>query len=374
MVYFHVGIVERKRWTCPNVAHQHISASAVVIQSTSAIESTLFARPSDICLRNISRMMFGPTFLAVVVSFLSFCKAVLVPNPDVNAAGPIEERMLFNPVRPGPCGEHCDFHLCNFNGTRFEIPLASFVLFGAPESTSLPYVCNRMENVGLVLESGEATVSIDDKFVPISQWRTTGLKTEFKSNFIRTFKVPFLPHSGIGPVQSTVNEWSFLHDQCMTLPIQRYQSIDLDTGRPIKLVEKTGANDCVAFRTTAPAIHIELTWDTQDDLDLEITEPDGDVLYHKNTKTEYGKLNQDNNAGFCGTPLLFGRENAVYFPDPNIEAGEYKVRVIHFKKCGNRPTNWFMTIVINGAVRVKKSEYSAAGERKEVGGATFSWP
>lgn len=307
--------------------------------------------------------------LVVVLCLFNIARASEAPDVEQ-----IEEPVIFNPKRPGPCGARCNFRMCNFNGTRFEQDQAAFVFLNAPKSATLPYICNRMENIGLVLKTGEASVAVDDGYVPVSKWTPTGLRKNFKKNVIRTYKVPYLPHSGIGRLSTTVNQWSFLHDQCMIMPIQKYQSIDLDTGRPKEIIEKDGENDCVAFRTTAPAIQIELSWDTADDFDLQVTEPDGDVLSHKNTRTEYGKLNQDNNVGFCETSLLFGRENVLYFPNPNIEVGKYKVRVVHFKKCGTKPSNWLMKIVVNGVVRLERSQYSAAGGNTNVGGASFTWP
>lgn len=228
--------------------------------------------------------------------------------------------------------------------------------------------------MGVVLRSGEAAVRVFGKFVPISRWNPLGLNSTFKSNFIKTFKVPFLPHSGIGRLATSVKQWSLLHDQCMILPIKRYQVIDLDTGLAKQIVNTNGTTECVSFRTTAPAIQVQLTWDTQDDFDVEVMEPDGDILNHNNTKTEYGKLNKDNNFGFCGTALLYGKENVVYFPNPNIEVGRYKIRIIHFKKCSTRPTNWRLTVMINGVVKINKSQFSAAGDKNRVGTAAFNWP
>lgn len=296
-------------------------------------------------------MKFSAIFFAALLSALTF----------VNAR------------RPAPCGNECKFRLCNFNGERFEIPKSSFVILGASQSSQLPYICKPGDTMGQVLKSGEAQVNTADGFVPISEWSPSGLKRNFRDIFIRTYKTPFLPHSGLGPLSSSANQYSFLHDQCMILPITRYERINYATGRPTKILNASGKNDCVAFRTTAPTILVELSWDTQDDFDLEVEEPDGDILNLSNRRTEYGKLNGDNNAGFCGTKLLFGKENVIYFPNPNIEKGKYKIRVIHHNKCADRPTNWKLSVVIDGKVKVNQSKFSAVDERTIVGTAAFTF-
>lgn len=302
-------------------------------------------------------MMLTFAFLALVCSTLAFATELDVVDHQ----------------RVKPCGQFCKFRLCNFNGERLTLPKAAFVILGAPKTAQLPYVCRPGEVMGGVVKSGEAKVRDGKKFVAISKWKPAGLKRNFRSIFIRTYKTPFLPHSSIGRVKSSTNQWSFLHDQCMIMPITRYERINLATGRPIKILNASGKSDCVAFRTTAPTIQIEMQWDTPDDFDLEVTEPDGDVLSFRNKRTEYGKLNGDNNVGFCGTKLLFGKENVLYFPNPKIEKGKYKIKVIHYTKCADRPTNWKLSVVINGVVKVNQSKFSAAGEQKIVGRAAFNF-
>ncbi|CDF32258.1 unnamed protein product [Chondrus crispus] len=278
-------------------------------------------------------------------------------------------------ARPRPCGSFCKFRLCNFDGDRTTLPKASFTILGAPSTAQLPFICRPGQKVGEVLKTGEAQVFDSGRYVPISEWSPRGLRRNFISTYIRPFKVPALPHSGLGRLSSSVNQHSFLHDQCMIIPVNRYEIINYATGRPTRILNASGRTECVAFRTTAPTIEVKLTWDSQDDFDLEVEEPDGDVLSFRNTRTEYGKLNGDNNAGRCDSDsdLFFGRENVVYFPNPNIETGRYKVRVIHYNKCSRRPTNWKLMVVINGAVKVKQSKFSAVEGPETVGTAAFNF-
>lgn len=273
--------------------------------------------------------------------------------------------------RVAPCGEFCRFRQCNFNGNRITLPKASFQILGAPQKSQLPYICLPGESVGEILRTGEASVRQGRSFVPISRWRPAGLRRNFPAQFLRAFGTPFLPHSGVGPSGSNANQYSFLHNQCWILPIRRYQKINLANGRVTGRVDVNGRNQCVAFRSTAPAIQVQLSWDTQDDFDLEIIEPDGDKLNFGNKRTEHGRFNGDNNVGFCSTKLLFGREDAVYFPSPNIEKGRYRVIVRHFTKCATRPTNWTVRVVVNGRVVLTRTRFSGVGENAVVGTLAF---
>lgn len=282
---------------------------------------------------------------------------------------------LLDPVvrqRVSPCGQFCKFRLCNFNGERFTIPKAAFVILGAPLTSQLPYICRPGDTVGEVLRAGEAQVRQGSRFVPISRWNPSGLSRNYPALFFRPVKVPFLPHSGIAPVRSSPNQWSFLHDKCWIMPVRRYERINLDSGRVLRRLNSNARSDCVAFRTTAPAIQVELVWDTPDDFDLEVREPDGDRLNFNNKRSEFGKLNGDNNVGFCDTKLLFGKENVLYFPNPNIEKGRYVVTVRHFTKCATRPTNWTLRIVVNGKVITTRRRFSAIGDNRVVGTAAFT--
>lgn len=312
-------------------------------------------------------MNISTVFLAVFLAFAFASEVSLADEVGIDDLRTVSRR-------PRPCGSQCKFRMCNFNGATIQLPLAPFSILGAVTTAALPHVCRHDDDMGLVLNSGQAQVKVGNRFVPISAWRPRGLRRRFPPFFIRTYKVPGLPNSGIGRLTSTANQWSFLHDRCMILPITRYQRINPATGEVITIVRKSGPNECVAFRTTAPAIHVEVNWDTQDDFDLQVEEPGGAVLSHLNKRTRYGRLTGDNNAGFCGTALLFGRENVVYFPNPNIPRGRYKVRLIHYTKCASRPTNWNIKVVKNGVLIDTERGFSGVGEQKTVGTTEFTWP
>lgn len=273
------------------------------------------------------------------------------------------------------CGQFCTFRLCNFNGESFTLPKAAFTILHGPNTASLPYICKPGSNIGMVKGSLEARVFFRGNFVPISRFSPPGLTARFPRNFIKTTKIPFLPWSGISRVPTQGNQWNFLHDRCMIMPVTKYEEIDPNTQLPLRIVNTGGTGtNCVAFRTTAPAIQVELLWDSGDDFDLAVTEPDGDVIDFNNKRSEAGKLNGDNNVGFCDSNLEFGKENVVYFPGGPIETGTYTVKVTHFTKCGNAPTVWRLGVAVDGAIVVTKRGVASQGGEQVVLTTTFRHP
>lgn len=335
-------------------------------QTLSSATTTSFSLP---------RFIMKPSLLLLHLLLSTLALAHIRTRTLIANDIPTSSLPTLSRARVGPCGDGCEFSLCNSNGIQeFFVDQSAFTILNAPKVAATPYICREDEEVGLVLRSGQVKVVQGDKLVPISKWQPRGLKKKFKRNFIKTFKIPNLPRAGFGRLSSTTNQWSVLHDRCMVMPISRYQRIDKRTGTPLKIINSSGKNSCVSFRTTAPAIQVMLTWDTADDFDLEITEPDGDILTFRNKQSESGKLNGDNNVGKCKTTLFGGRENVIYFPGAPIENGKYLVRVIHFRTCDERPTNYLLRIVINGVLKTQKEGFSNKVEMQQVGTASFNWP
>eukprot|EP00177_Eucheuma_denticulatum_P006229 GFKZ01011360.1.p1 GENE.GFKZ01011360.1~~GFKZ01011360.1.p1 ORF type:complete len:331 (+),score=16.72 GFKZ01011360.1:321-1313(+) len=277
--------------------------------------------------------------------------------------------------RVPPCGQFCAFRMCNYNGVSFTRPKAAFTVLSGPNTATLPYICKPGASIGRILGSLPARVFHRGNFVPVSRFSPPGLDTRYPDTFINTRTIPFLPWSGIARETARGNQWEFMHDRCMIMPITTYEEIDPETELVQRRVHTDGSgNNCVAFRTTAPVIQIELLWDSGDDFDLSVEEPDGDVIAYYNRRSEAGRLNGDNNVGFCDTNLLFGKENIVYLPGGAIEEGTYTVRVRHYNKCGRNPTVWRARVMINGVPVVTRRGVASRGNNQEVLSATFTYP
>lgn len=354
---------------------QNLSPLHSTFPSASQLQERLSIRKTTKMHHAVVLGATASLFLAFVFasppSTLSAAKNILgnTTNPAANEAISIRQGRL------PPCGENCSFKLCNFDFTIKELPLASFVIFNGPQISNLPFICASGVSVGRVLASGEASVFTNSEFEKISAWRPSGLTRRFFSDFITTAPIPFFPNSGIARQATRGNQWDFLHDRCMILPVLRYQTLDPDTRLVQGTTDVSGQpNNCVAFRTTAPAIHVQLVWDAKDDFDLELTEPDGDKLNFRNPRTERGKLNGDNNVKTCEPGLLAGRENIVYFPAPDIEIGRYVVTITHFSRCSMDPVGWRLRVMKNGVVSSTEFGLSDAAPRTVVATFSFAYP
>lgn len=135
----------------------------------------------------------------------------------------------------------------------------------------------------------------------------------------------------------------------MVVPIREYTVVDPATDRVVDTIGLgRQQSECVAFRTLAPFLQIQARWNTEDDLDLEINEPDREIVDWVTPRSDSGRLNGDNNVDGCGAGLNGGRENVLYDFNPNLEKGQYTFRLNHFQKCSSGPTRWQVSVVKGG--------------------------
>lgn len=305
---------------------------------------------------------------------------LLVPSFVIASSDPISPTFTNSTTRQRRlvevCGQFCRFRLCNFNGNSFRLDKAAFYLLNPPDETLVPYICRSGTSIGRITGTLEPSVADREGLVPISEWSPPGLRKPFSPEFFYAGDISLLPWSSISRRDTLGNQWDFLHDKCFVLPITGFQIIDSDTQRLVRneRVDTSDRSNCVAFRTTAPQIHIQLTWDSPDDFDLSVTEPDGDIVNFQTPRSEQGKLNGDNNKGVCFSGLPVGKEDIVYFPSRNIETGNYRVSVSHSFKCGASSTKWTLTVSKNGVVVKRKTGTAAAGNNELVLTTIFKFP
>eukprot|EP00177_Eucheuma_denticulatum_P001356 GFKZ01002468.1.p1 GENE.GFKZ01002468.1~~GFKZ01002468.1.p1 ORF type:complete len:352 (+),score=18.79 GFKZ01002468.1:71-1057(+) len=318
-------------------------------------------------------------FLALLLPSLIISTPPNVTHiPPTIIQNTLHRSIHINPVsrqgRVPPCGRSCRFRLCNFNGATRVLPPASFVILNDINQAALPYVCLAdQQAIGQVQSATPARIVSNGRLIPLPRFNPSGLNAAFAGNLFRTSTIPFMPFSGISRRPTTGNQWQFLHDQCLTLPIRRYRLLngpDFTPGRRVNAGRS--ARNCVAFRTTAATIQVQLTWDSNDDFDVRVTEPDGDTVAFFNTRTEAGRLVGDNNVGFCDSRLIAGRENVLYFPGGPIETGRYSVQVRHFNVCNpGTTTNWRLVVVINGETVLRRTGQAGRGGNQVVTNARF---
>lgn len=313
--------------------------------------------PIPVHSTNSQQINLTVMYLALMASLT----LLLSLSPAVIAEG----LKLCETPRPGPrtvskCGGVCAFRLCNTNGTIFRLDRASYTLLGAPRTATTPFICKSGGDVFNV-ESGQARVFIGNRSVPISEWNPPSLSPPFPRDIIKAYKMAFLDFFGIGRLPTNGNQWRFLHNRCMVLPIRSYRTKPGPEGKTIDVAGDPTA--CVAFRTTAPKLHAELIWDTMDDFDLGLVEPGGYIIDTYCPRSSTGKLNGDNNQGFCNTRITGGKENIVYFPKAPINSGRYEVFAKHTRSCKKDFTRVVLRVMKNGVVMLQKKRESMRDPR-----------
>jgi hypothetical protein len=102
---------------------------------------------------------------------------------------------------------------------------------------------------------------------------------------------------------------------------------------------------------TEGELRITLIWDTDDDLDLFVTDPDGDrVWWGAGPVDSGGELDRDDNVFSCGSdPLNGGVENIIWATDP--PSGTYTVSLSNYQDCDDTVTaNYTIEVYLGGTL------------------------
>ena len=96
-------------------------------------------------------------------------------------------------------------------------------------------------------------------------------------------------------------------------------------------------------------VQVTLTWDNNSDLDLYVTEPNGNVISYSNAYSDTtGQL--DVNSNFPCGQNLYSVEN-VYWPSGYAPSGAYYVTVHEVGWCGeNTAANWTLIVRVDGRI------------------------
>lgn len=302
-------------------------------------------------------------FTTLLLSFLSQAVLSLLHDSVPFQRSP-SGRKLF---RVRPCGEFCKFHMCRNNSTRqSHIPNQAPFTILTPGLGQDPYICRPFEApFDLVTEIGTPKIFSSGRYIDLWKWNPRGLSRQFRRDFLGVGVLKTNYNSGIIPKQYPIgNQWEYLHNRCMIMPIFKYK-IRTENGVEERYTDKK-KEDCVAFRTTAPEVLINLQWDSGDDFDLVVVEPDGDVLDSFETDSESGYLVKDNGRRLCLRDLKGVQENILYFPG-KAKKGNYIIQVRHVTSCTSKPTFWCVRAFQGGRVKlptvcglsvVSKNEYA----------------
>lgn len=122
--------------------------------------------------------------------------------------------------------------------------------------------------------------------------------------------------------------------------------VDLD-GVLVELREICPTSDSASGLGTGD-IQVTLSWNTNDDLDLSVTDPGGEVVsFFTPTSSSGGQLDADANAG-CFEQSPAPIEN-VFWPTAQAPEGDYTITVNLFQPCaGGESVSFTVTLLIQG--------------------------
>jgi hypothetical protein len=116
-------------------------------------------------------------------------------------------------------------------------------------------------------------------------------------------------------------------------------------------------------------IQATLVWDNDNDLDLFVFEPNGNVIWYGNPgpSATGGRLDRDDNVFVCGRDSTPGGVENIFWPDDaTADAGTYRVAVDVFNSCGT-PADWTLEVRVDGVLVLTE-----AGNTEQ--SFTFSYP
>jgi hypothetical protein len=117
-------------------------------------------------------------------------------------------------------------------------------------------------------------------------------------------------------------------------------------------------------------VQVTLTWQTNDDIDLYVTDPTGDtVSYLTDVVPSGGELDRDNHCG----EMIIGRPENIYWPQGGAPSGTYKVQVNYYGACeSGHAVNWTVRVIVQGNVQTFTGTLHEENETQDV--TTFTVP
>ena len=109
-------------------------------------------------------------------------------------------------------------------------------------------------------------------------------------------------------------------------------------------------------------VQVTLRWNTNDDIDLHVTDPRGEVIYFDHKKSlSGGKLDVDANAS--SDHCMINPVENIFWPEGRAPFGKYAVKVVYFNKRQSAPVSY--TVVVKYGEQEKFFEGSLNVEKQE---------
>lgn len=186
------------------------------------------------------------------------------------------------------CTSQCRFRLCNPDDFPTSLRQGAPIILRAPNDTNYPYICREFSSTRIlstVTETGEAQVQMNGRgrtsfLMPISTWSPYGIKSNISKSFFGVSDIPlsrqlYRPLQGISRTQNIGRRDQLLRNQCIILPILRYTFADTERKNFFEVKSTSKENDCVSFTVRSPQLIVDLTWNLNRHLELDVTGPTG---------------------------------------------------------------------------------------------------
>ena len=180
---------------------------------------------------------------------------------------------------------------------------------------------------------GEALVSPGRSgrpFVPISDFRDA--TPRFQPNFFTFAPLAVTGRDSIVRRPTAGNQVDVLEDLCERIPIVSHDLLRRN-GRLRRRITPRGANACAGFRTRVPQLDIELLWDTQNNFNIRLTEPNLVEINRANPESTAGGRLGRGDAGGNGCINFFPSERVRYLASATVPKGTYTIRVDNANVC-----------------------------------------
>ena len=111
-------------------------------------------------------------------------------------------------------------------------------------------------------------------------------------------------------------------------------------------------------------VQVTLIWDSYNDLDIFVTDPDGETIFWDHAASASGgKLDVDANYN-CIRDVTPNPVENIYWPTGSAPAGVYSVEVRYYKNCSTAPTtnNYTVRVLVDGDSHEFTGTVSTIGE------------
>lgn len=199
-------------------------------------------------------------------------------------------------------------------------------------------------------------------------WTPERLSHTFGPDVFAPRAIPGEDNSGLTRKYVNGNQNNYAHGTCFVVPIKKCELRN-------KIITTDHPRDCFVFVANTPDIVIEAQQvNSDDDLDLSVTEPNGVEVNYTHPLLKCGRLNDgDKNIDGCERKKEEREKVECFRSCPNgLQTGQYTATLRHVTNCGEGITSYSIRVLINGRVVKSHSGFSNEDMSHVVATLTFN--